>query len=328
MLDWIQENLFHRGKQTMMLRQTAMFALCWLLLYGLAGLILGWSAVHQGDGVALTFARAAVLAALWELVRTLLVWALPQLGWNRTATWCTTALLLAVAQVLPASSLAGLQTPLALCQTLVGNWLPALVQSALLTELVLEGGLLPGLVYRLALMLPTLFSWEPAISTGVQLGLYLVLPAIFLLLAGENQPEPEAERAEKPSCRPLGWIPFAAALGLVLCFFVGLLPWRPAAIATGSMEPNIHVGDVVVISCLDKQDLEVGDVIAFQKDGQTVVHRVVETIGQGEDVAYVTQGDANNGPDSGQVTGAELEGKVVARLPGVGWLSLWLHGGA
>ncbi len=61
------------------------------------------------------------------------------------------------------------------------------------------------------------------------------------------------------------WCGGLTVLAALICFFAGLLPWQPVAVATGSMEPQISVGDAVLVSKLDTGALEVGDVIQFRR---------------------------------------------------------------
>lgn len=58
----------------------------------------------------------------------------------------------------------------------------------------------------------------------------------------------------------------AAALllaALVMAFFFGMLSAFPLAVATGSMEPAIEIGDAVVIGRTDAEALQEGQVIAY-----------------------------------------------------------------
>ena len=73
-------------------------------------------------------------------------------------------------------------------------------------------------------------------------------------------------------------------------------------IISGSMEPNIHVYDVIVTKRVeDTSTLKKGDVITFYSNderhyGITVTHRIVEVI-DAEKGIFRTQGDANNTED-------------------------------
>lgn len=73
-----------------------------------------------------------------------------------------------------------------------------------------------------------------------------------------------------------GWKALFVLLSLIVAFFFGWLPAYPAVVATGSMEPAIGAGDVVILCRTDPAALEVGDVIQYQSDGCTVIHRIVE----------------------------------------------------
>ena len=91
---------------------------------------------------------------------------------------------------------------------------------------------------------------------------------------------------------------------------------------TYELEPAIGAGDVVILCRTDPAALEVGDVIQYQSDGCTVIHRIVEKDGD----TFITQGDANNAPDLRPVEREQVLGRVTGTLPDAGWFILWLHG--
>lgn len=119
-----------------------------------------------------------------------------------------------------------------------------------------------------------------------------------------------------------GWKALFVLLSLIVAFFFGWLPAYPVVVATGSMEPAIGAGDVVILCRTDPAALEVGDVIQYQSDGCTVIHRIVEKDGD----TFITQGDANNAPDLRPVEREQVLGRVTGTLPDAGWFILWLHG--
>ena len=91
------------------------------------------------------------------------------------------------------------------------------------------------------------------------------------------------------------WACFFLLLSLVMAFFFGLLPVSPLAVATGSMEPSVSVGDAVVVCRTDPDRLQVGDVIVFVcRDtgsavyGSYITHRITEQTPEG----YKTCGDS------------------------------------
>lgn len=299
------------------------FALFHLACRGISGAAFGFQPAASAAAGTLIGGFAGCL--LHETLRTVLVRKLARtrLGfWGAglfvTAGFC--AALLPWQQLLAAG-----KTPLELCTVLVGQVLPALAGSALLTALALRGGLPAALIYTAALWAAGhLLPWQPAAPQQMAALMELLLPAMFLIVldcALTEEPEPGAHSRRLP----LGWFSAAAAAVLLVCFFRGLLPWQPVAIATGSMEPQINTGDLVIVSRPAAASIQVGDVIQFAHGQYTVVHRVAEVV-EGEDgVAYITRGDANNADDAGTVAASQVIGKVVARIPWAGWLTLWLH---
>lgn len=91
------------------------------------------------------------------------------------------------------------------------------------------------------------------------------------------------------------------------------------------MEPDISVGDMVVYSRLEQAALQPGDVIAFRRDGQIIIHRIAELDRQDGRTVYITRGDANNANDEGYVLPDDVLGRVIFTVPGLGRLTLWLH---
>lgn len=96
-------------------------------------------------------------------------------------------------------------------------------------------------------------------------------------------------------------------------------------IATGSMEPNIKVDDVIVnIRVKSPESIKVGDVITFSSTssiskGLTVTHRVINIIKNDDGTyEYVTKGDFNPSADSATAKYDDIIGKVAIKLPGVG----------
>lgn len=114
------------------------------------------------------------------------------------------------------------------------------------------------------------------------------------------------------------------ALALVaLAVAVGVVPrvagGQALTVLTGSMQPAIRPGDMVVVVPVEPATLEVGDVVTFQPhsgDPTLVTHRIVR-VGLGSQTKWTTRGDAN-GADDEPIIAAQIKGKVVARIPVVG----------
>lgn len=93
-------------------------------------------------------------------------------------------------------------------------------------------------------------------------------------------------------------------------------------IISGSMEPNIHVYDVIISKRVDTTTLKKGDVITFYSNdqrfyGETVTHRIVEEVDKSKGI-YRTQGDANNVADDALTSADNIMGKVIMKIPQLG----------
>lgn len=97
-------------------------------------------------------------------------------------------------------------------------------------------------------------------------------------------------------------------------------------IITGSMEPNIKIFDAVVTIREKKDDIKVNDVITFVSqnpyhNGATITHRVIGIVPlENGNVSYRTKGDANPIPDSSLVEYDKILGKVVLKIPKIGYV--------
>ena len=119
----------------------------------------------------------------------------------------------------------------------------------------------------------------------------------------------------------------SAAVGAlcVVAVVVGVaLDVRPVVVRSGSMEPEIGVGALVVGRTVDADRLRVGDVVTVPRGASHVTHRVVELRRARDEVVLRLQGDANPTPDTVEDRVGEARRMVVA-VPyagyAVGWLS-------
>ena len=98
-------------------------------------------------------------------------------------------------------------------------------------------------------------------------------------------------------------------------------------ILTQSMYPTIKAGDVVITYKEDNNKYNDGDVITFvseQNGGITITHRVEEVYNVNDSYSYKTKGDNNNAPDNEITSGDNVLGKVVVKIPKVGYIQQFL----
>jgi len=105
---------------------------------------------------------------------------------------------------------------------------------------------------------------------------------------------------------------------------------RSFTVLSGSMSPAIDTGDVVVTEPISPLSARVGDIVTFQDPeggGKLISHRVQSVRAKGASVAFVTRGDANTSTERWNVDADGRIGKVVYRLPKVGYALAWAGSG-
>lgn len=103
----------------------------------------------------------------------------------------------------------------------------------------------------------------------------------------------------------------------------------PLIVLTGSMEPEISSGDLIIVRQTDAADVKEKDVIAFfdpDGNGQSILtHRVVSITQEDGRTAFVTKGDANHAEDRLPVPADQLVGTYVFRIPGMGNAAMFMQ---
>lgn len=95
-----------------------------------------------------------------------------------------------------------------------------------------------------------------------------------------------------------------------------MLGYKVYNIVSPSMEPAIGVNSVVYVKSLPAEEVQVGDVIAFSRNGDVVTHRVTQN--RQVEGFFNTKGDANTQEDVDPVYYRNLIGKVTFVVPFLG----------
>lgn len=122
----------------------------------------------------------------------------------------------------------------------------------------------------------------------------------------------------------LGWAALVAVVMAVAFVMVAAqYGWEFDAVLSGSMEPKLGVGGLVVIKPIDAAQVETGDVISFKLPGVNtpICHRVIDIQQTKSGRLFQTKGDANEEPDVNPVPAEAVTGKEVFYLPYIGNLA-------
>lgn len=112
---------------------------------------------------------------------------------------------------------------------------------------------------------------------------------------------------------------------IIACIFIvpKILGMDTLAVLSGSMEPNIPVGSIIVIDDVKFEDLKVNDVVTYSlSDSTLVTHRVIDI--DNDSQLIKTKGDANDVDDGEPISFNRIVGKLVFSVPLLGYLSIYM----
>lgn len=125
------------------------------------------------------------------------------------------------------------------------------------------------------------------------------------------------------------WTVAGLAGGIALAMLIPLaFNARPLTVMSGSMEPTINTGDVVVAREIAPLDANVGDIVSFldpKRHGLLVTHRVRSIERTGDKVVFVTKGDANNASERWRIGTDDRISRTMYRIPAIGRVLAFSH---
>lgn len=101
------------------------------------------------------------------------------------------------------------------------------------------------------------------------------------------------------------------------------LGYKSFVIVSGSMLPELQIGDIVVIKPVEEGTLKEGDIITFREGNSIVTHRIDHVIDSGK--RFITKGDANSSEDINPVTYDNIEGKYEFKIAKLGNFVLFMQ---
>lgn len=208
--------------------------------------------------------------------------------------------------------------------------LPALSSNLVCNYISIKSGYKPLLVYLLATRLYVyLIPIIPNPNEYITSIIHFLLP-IFLgyRIYSFYQNEKDDYTDRDYNKKNIGALVLPTLLTVIMVYFTsGYFSYYAVAIASGSMEPKISKGDVVIIKKIesDYDSLENGQIIAYRYNGVIVVHRIINIVNEEGKYYFYTQGDANANPDNYAITEDMVLGTINFWIPFVGLPTVWLN---
>ena len=206
--------------------------------------------------------------------------------------------------------------------------IPILSKNILYSYLAVNNNYTSSVIYE---FLTNLYLWLSPILPNtpwiMETIIDTTIPVILLLYIRytKNKLDKFKTRQKLLNSDPRNIVPLVVIIILAIWFAIGVFPIKPVAIASGSMVPSLYIGDISVIKKCGPSDVNVGDIIEYQMDGYTVIHRIAEKKQKKGEFYFTTKGDNNSQPDNAEVTEKQLIGKVIFKIRYLGYPAIWLH---
>ncbi len=208
------------------------------------------------------------------------------------------------------------------------NFVPVVIKNVLFTYITLKADYFPTIIYNFIyyfiLWIPPILPKAPWVAEAMFNTFFPLLLLLYIryYVAKKDRFQLNKVYAEKS---PGSLILFCTALIVLILFALGVFPIKPVGVATASMYPQINVGDAVVIKKCNANDVSVQDIIEYQMEGYTVIHRVISKYQKDGEYFFITKGDNNQDEDTKPVSEEQLIGKVIFKVPYIALPTIWLH---
>ncbi|MDG6219058.1 MAG: signal peptidase I, partial [Candidatus Thermoplasmatota archaeon] len=154
-----------------------------------------------------------------------------------------------------------------------------------------------------------------------------IAPAIgFVILQNSIQePGKQKKRHHKKKGSEQAWAAIVIFSVILIFFSYGYLGVQPTVIYSGSMQPSLDVGDIVLVRDTDTRFIQEGDIIQYRDGDTMIIHRVHEIVHSEAELFFITKGDANSNPDPDPVYPGQIQGKAIFNIPKLGWVSIYIR---
>lgn len=113
---------------------------------------------------------------------------------------------------------------------------------------------------------------------------------------------------------------------IVILLISGVCGYKIIAIGSGSMYPTYTRGDVVIYKNNNyEKDIEIGTIIAYEKNNVLITHRIVDIRKVNNNKVYITKGDNNDDVDEYIVLSTDIKGIVVYKISNLGYPTIWIN---
>ena len=217
--------------------------------------------------------------------------------------------------------------------TIIMLIIPSITKNILLTNITLKAGFKPTILYRCLIELPIyILPIYSDLGEYIDSIFQIIFPLILLLHIITNyknkykQDIREITKQQKISLIATSII--TIFLSILIVLVSGYYKYYLVVVASGSMEPNINIGDVVLVEKLKKNNynkMKQGEVLVYSHDKKIIVHRIESIKKIGKEYIIRTKGDNNKSADNWLVYNKQIIGIARSRIRYVGYPTVLLN---
>lgn len=208
---------------------------------------------------------------------------------------------------------------------------PLAAENIMLTYLATRGGYTSTITYQILMKMPIyVVPIVPNINTYIDVIFKIVFPLLLFRSLYEEVSGNKERQLEKAKSNHLAKrIVFSVSVVILLVTVYltsGLFTYYAVTIGSGSMIPNLGVGDIVIVKkTKNYEGLEVGDILVYNKETKVVVHRITEKNKVDNEYVFRTKGDANDAEDWYDIYEEDIIGTVKAKVKYLGYPTIWVN---
>lgn len=208
--------------------------------------------------------------------------------------------------------------------------IPIFVKNMLLSYLSYNLGFIPCIIYNVVMsiymfIIPVL----PNINNYFVSMLGIIIPFIIYVFTSRMLTEYYDKTTPEFNHRVFSIIdiPIGILIVVIIIFISGMFRYFLIGVASESMTPTILKGDAILVDKSAKvDDMNIGDVIAYNNGDKVIIHRIVSITNNDEGIKVVdTKGDANNTNDNVELKDDDIVGRMIIRVPYLAWPTIWFR---